>query len=33
VQYKAHTRLHHDHPYATGRQRVRDLNGWPLPLS
>ena len=33
VQYKAHPRLRHDHPLATGPQRVRELNGWPLPLS
>jgi ribosomal protein S12 methylthiotransferase accessory factor len=33
VQYRAHPRLRHDHPAATGAQRVRDLNRWPLPLA
>jgi ribosomal protein S12 methylthiotransferase accessory factor len=33
VQYRGHARLTHDHPAATGPQRIRDLNQWPVPMS
>jgi ribosomal protein S12 methylthiotransferase accessory factor len=33
VQYRGHARLRHDHPAATARPRLRDLNRWPVPLA
>jgi ribosomal protein S12 methylthiotransferase accessory factor len=33
VQYRGHARLTHDHPVATGPQRIRDLNPWPVPMA
>jgi len=33
AQYRGHTRLKHDHPAATGPQRIRDLNPWPQPMA
>jgi hypothetical protein len=33
AQYRGHARLRHDHPAATGPQRIRDLNPWPQPMA
>lgn len=33
AQYRGHARLKHDHPAATGPQRIRDLNPWPQPMA